>query len=209
MRRFLQGFSQRFQFPTGDYKATGISYRETGPVRRPVHPSLQPGTGGWGVILELEAFRELFEKFFAYLSGSYLITPREVNGVEMTIGDLPIPDAINDGTITSVPDTYVGRAGFSYAVWPKQGLSVSLGGRVEGIPDHDLIGGSDGYRGAGYVVSIEPGLSWSRGRNTVTFSAPVALARNRQQTVPNRRAGVHYGADFSDFLIQASFSRRF
>ena len=197
------------QFPTGDYKATDIAYRDTGPVLRPVHPSLQPGTGGWGVILELDAFRELFENAFVYLSGSYLISPREVNGVEMTIGDLPIPDAINDGTITSVPDTYVGRVGFSYAIWPKQGLSLSLGARVEGIPVHDLVGGSDGYRGAGYVVSIEPGFAWSRGRNTITVSAPVAIERNRQASVPNRRAGVHYGADFSDFFIQAAYIRRF
>ena len=142
-------------------------------------------------------------------SGSCLISPREVNGVEMTIGDLPIPDAVNDGTITSVTDAHVGQVGLSYAIWPKQGLSLSLGGRVEGIPVHDLIGGSDGYRGAGYVVSIEPGLAWSRGRNTITVSAPVAIERNRQASVPNRRAGVHYGADFSDFFIQAAYIRRF
>ena len=103
---------------------------------------------------------------------------------------------------------YVGRTGLSNSIWPKQGLSLSLGGRVEGIPVHDLVGGSDGYRGAGYVVSIEPGLAWSRGRNTFTVSAPVAVARNRQQTVPNRGAGVHYGADFSDFFIQAGYIRR-
>lgn len=102
----------------------------------------------------------------------------------MTIGALPLPDAINDGTITSVTDTYVGRLGMSYAVWPKQGLSISLGGRVKGIPVNDLIGGSDGYRSAGYVVSIEPGLAWSRGKNTLTLTAPVAIERNRQASVP-------------------------
>ena len=98
---------------------------------------------------------------------------------------------------------------YQHDFWPKHGLSISLGGRVEGIPVHDLIGGSGGYRGAGYVVSIEPGFAWSRGRNTITLSAPVAVERNRQASVPNRRAGVHYGADFADFFIQAAFLHRF
>src|SRR3989442_14841687 len=40
------------QFPTGDYKATDISYRASGPIQWPVHPSLQPGTGGLAIILE-------------------------------------------------------------------------------------------------------------------------------------------------------------
>src|SRR5438309_444254 len=33
--------------PTGDDKAADISYRTTGPVTRPVDPSIQPGDGGW------------------------------------------------------------------------------------------------------------------------------------------------------------------
>ncbi|MBI2947068.1 MAG: hypothetical protein HYY23_05445 [Verrucomicrobia bacterium] len=203
------GLGLGVQFPTGDYKATDISYRETGPIYRPVHPALQPGTGGWGVVLELEAFREIFKNTFAYVAGSYLISPRELNGVEMTIGDLPLAQNVEDGRMQSVPDTYVGRIGLSYALWPSQGLSLSLGGRIEGIPVHDLVGGSDGYRGGGYAISIEPGLVWTKGRNTFAFSAPVAVERNRQRTVPNRRSGTHWGAAFADFLLQASYSRRF
>jgi hypothetical protein len=42
-----------FKAPTGDAKASDISYRATGPVTRPVDPSIQPGDGGWGIIHEI------------------------------------------------------------------------------------------------------------------------------------------------------------
>ncbi|MBM3839119.1 MAG: hypothetical protein FJ398_14360 [Verrucomicrobia bacterium] len=188
------------KFPTGDYQATDTSYRGTGPIQWPVHPSLQLGTGGWGIVLQMDAFHEVFRNGFVYASGSYTIEPRNVNGVPV----------IEYPGVQSVPDSYVGTIGLSYMIWPKQGLSLSLGGRIEGLPVHDLLGGSEGYRGAGYVISIEPGLAWSRGRNTFTMSAPVALERNRQATVAERRAGWQgYAAAFADFLIQASYSRRF
>lgn len=45
--------------------------------------------------------------------------------------------------------------------------------------------------------------------NSFALSAPAAVDRYRARSVPNRRAGVHYGAAFTDFLIQASYSRRF
>ena len=35
-------------------------------------------------------------------------------------------------------------------------VSVALGGRLEGIPVHDLVGGSEGFRRPGYIVSAEP-----------------------------------------------------
>jgi hypothetical protein len=198
------------RFPTGDYEATSIIHRTTGPVYRPVHPALQPGTGGWGIILELDAFKEVFRNGFAYAAGSYLISTRQDNGVEMDYGDLPdYPKTSQDGKLQAVPDNYVGILGLSYVVWPKQGLSLTLGGRVEGQPVYNLVTGSDGYRPAGYAISIEPGLVWTRGRSTFTLSAPVAIERNREANVPNLRTGTHYGAAFADFLILASYSHRF
>src|SRR2546428_2548519 len=35
---------------------------------------------------------------------------------------------------------------------PERGVSLSLGGRIDGIPYHDLIGKSDGFRRPGYVA---------------------------------------------------------
>src|SRR3982074_586103 len=65
--------------------------------------------------------------------------------------------------------------------------AVSLAGRWEGIPSHDLIGGSDGYRLPGYSVSIEPGVSISRGKDSLAVSVPVAGYRRGLPAVPDVR----------------------
>ena len=188
------------KFPTGDYQATDISYRTSGPIQWPVHPTLQPGTGGWGVLFELNGFKEVFRNGFLFASASYLSEPRNVNGVPV----------IEYPGVQSVPDNYVATLGLSYVVWPAQGLSLSLSGRIEGIPVHDLFGDSDGYRGAGHVISIEPGIAWTRGRNTLTLSTPVAIDRFRHATVPEMQAGRQdWAAAFADYLITFSVSHRF
>src|SRR3989454_11566939 len=62
----------------------------------------------------------------------------------------------NTSVYWSVPDVYSGRVGLMYGLLPEQGLSVSLGGRIDGIPYHDLVGGGDdGFRRPGHVVFLE------------------------------------------------------
>ncbi len=73
--------------PSGDDKASDISYRATGPVTRPVDPSIQPGDGGWGLALEVQAYQKVFGNLFAFVQGSYLITPEEQNDTETPLGD--------------------------------------------------------------------------------------------------------------------------
>src|SRR5688572_1099254 len=121
------------KFPTGDYKATDIRHRPTGPEIAYVDNSIQPGDGGWGAILEIQAFQKVWHNTFAYLNGTYLLNPEQ----RTSIGN-------------SIWDAYVGRVGLHYAIWPSQGLALSLGGRVEGVPPEDAIGGSRGRRRPGY-----------------------------------------------------------
>lgn len=174
--------------PTGDYKATDYRHRPAGKVLDYVDNSIQPGDGGWGVLLEILAFQKLFKNTFAYLTGTYLINPKNTN----SIGN-------------SIWDSYVGRIGLSYAVWPAKGLSLSLGGRVEGVPPEDAVGKSEGRRRPGYAISIEPGITWTYKRATVSVSAPVALERNRQRNFQGRAGD----AAFADYLIISSFTYRF
>jgi hypothetical protein len=56
------------------------------------------------------------------------------------------------GVPLSVPDVYSIRPGFTYEVAPKRGLSASLGTRIDGIPVHDIIGESKGFRRPGYSL---------------------------------------------------------
>ena len=179
--------------PTGDYEATDIFQRTTGPAVRYVDSSIQPGDGGWGVILEAQGFRKVFKNTFAYMNAAYVMNPRE--------------RILNTGY--SVWDSYLLRAGLSCAIWPSKGLALSLGGRMEGVPVEDWFGGSEGFRRPGYAVSIEPGITWTHRKLSVNVAAPVAIERNRERNVTDIRTGRHGDAAFADYIITSTISYRF
>lgn len=173
--------------PTGEYKETDWKFRPTGPVLDYVDNSIQPGDGGWGIMVELQAYQKLYDNTFAYASGTYMITPEGQNDIG-----------------NSIWDAYVARVGVQYAIWPSQGLALSLGGRVEGVPPEDLVGDTEGRRRPGYAISIEPGISWGYNKVAVNVTAPVALYRNRQNYM-----GRPGDAAFADYMILSSISYRF
>jgi hypothetical protein len=191
--------------PTGDYQATDYFYRADGStVLRPVDQSIQPGDGGWGILVDVQAFQRIYKGLFGYVNGTYLFNPRGVNGTE-TPNSRP-----GNVTIMSVPDAYLGRAGLSYAIWPSKGLTFSLGGRVEGVPVYDWLGSSGGFRRPGYALSVEPGLSWAHGRHLLTFSMPWAIDRNRERSAREIDLGREGGdAAFADFLVLAGYNLKF
>jgi hypothetical protein len=195
-------------FPTGEKAAKDIflqfgtnsagSY-EPRAVRQNVDNSIQPGSGAWGIIFDLYAFQELFENFNVFAAGTYIATPERDAGV--ISGNL---NAANP-TIWSVNDSYLARIGLGYTFLPKQGLTFTLGGRLEGAPPEDLIGSSGGRRRPGYAVSIEPGIVFTKNRWFASFSTPVALYRNRQ----NDSTGSSGDAAFADFMTLFSVGRSF
>jgi hypothetical protein len=204
-----------FKAPTGDDQEADIAYRseaDGGPTLRPVDPSVQPGDGGWGIILELQAYRKIARNLYGYLQGSYTMTPEEQNNTQFTLADIPRFAALLTPlrTYNSIPDQYFGRGGLSYTIWPSKGVVFSLGGRIEGVPAYDAIGGSMGFRRPGYTVSVEPGISWSGKRNSFSLNTPVAVYRNRVRSAPETALGLPTGdAAFADFSILASFTHRF
>lgn len=174
--------------PTGDYKDADIKYRPTGPVLDYVDNSIQPGDGGWGALLEFQAFQKIIENTYLYANTTYLLQPETMN----SIGN-------------SIWDAYVARLGLHYVVWPSKGLALSLGGRIEGVPPEDALGHSAGRRRPGYAISIEPGLTWTYKKTTFNLTAPVAIERNRQNNFEGRPGD----AAFADFVILSSVTYRF
>jgi len=162
------------KFPTGDSAATDIAYRPTGPTLRYVDQSIQPGDGGWGVTLDAQGFQKIVKNTYAYMQASYLINPQEKN----------------TPTGYSIPDTYLLRAGLSYTVWPAKGLSLTLGGRMEGVPVTDWFGGSEGSRRPGYSVSIEPGITMSE-----TTSAGLARMTASSASLPFPAVSTTYSSE--------------
>jgi hypothetical protein len=63
----------------------------------------------------------------------------------------------------------------THTVWPARGPSATFGARIDGVSSHDLIGGSESWRLPGYNVSIEPGLSIARGKNSFSLTVPVVI----------------------------------
>jgi hypothetical protein len=173
--------------PSGVNDAEDYSYRPTGPILRPVDPAIQPGDGTWGVVFTAHGFTSLsfatmpftasLKNTSAYFDGTYIANPANTNGVEMTIGDIFRQMGLSKLVYDSVPDQFLVRAGFSQLIWPSKGVFVSLGARFEGTPAIDLMGDNDGFRLPGYSVSIDPGLTVSKGRNLFSVSVPVAIYR--------------------------------
>ncbi|HEY4282556.1 MAG TPA: hypothetical protein VGM62_05780 [Chthoniobacterales bacterium] len=204
------------KFPTGEYDATDIFHQPTGPIERPVDPAIQPGDGGWGIVAEIAGFQQLYTRTYAYVQGVYVSNPRDINGVQQPTGNEPDFTLGKFGYIfNSVPDQYLGRLGVGYLLWPKLGLFVTLGARLEGVPVEDLIGDSRGWRNAGYAFSVEPGIAMDNGRFSFSVTAPVAVHRHADKNLTDREASKELNTDFggnaafADYLITASFSWRF
>ena len=198
--------------PTGekDARDTFQAFRNGRIVaeERTVDQSIQPGDGGWGMILELYAYRQLGPRWNAFLNGNYTITPEETSGVP-TFRSNPYEAEM------SIADSYLGRGGFEFLLWPKQGLTLSLAGRIDGVPVYDAVGGSDGFRRPGFSVSIEPGLTLNVNSWSFNLYTPVAVYRNREQSVPDKQQAAatgrpqHGDAAFADFQVLFSLTKRF
>src|SRR5207247_3132970 len=124
------------------------------PVQLNLDSAIQLGSGAWGIIFDLYGFREIVTNLTFFAAGTYLSTPEEDTGVKS--------GSLTGTTVWSTADSYLFRTGFGWRFLPKYGLSLTLGGRMEGTPSTDLIGGSEGRRRPGFAISIEPGLVWSK-----------------------------------------------
>jgi hypothetical protein len=103
-----------------------------------------------------------------------------------------------------VPDQYVARVGVGVPVW--RYLGASLAYRVEGVPQYDLIGRSDGFRRPGHEMYLEPGITFTVGRSTLQFDLPIGVYRYRSPDPYTRANG---DATFPDYVALASYSYRF
>lgn len=196
------------KLPTGNYNYQDNFYNQ-GPERNQtlktvVDQSIQLGDGGYGIALDFQGYHQILSNILWTTNVFYLINPKETNGVLIRNGQNEF----------SVPDQYAVRSGFFYMAGFK-GLVPFLGARLEGVPAHDLAGGSGGYRRPGYAISVEPGLSYSHKNFTLIINVPIAVIRNRTQSFLDKQrtemTGVytHGDAAFADFLTNINISYRF
>lgn len=174
------------KLPTGDYKYQDyFHWTDSTKILAPVNPAIQLGDGGTGIITELNTFYFLNYKISLYGNFYYLINPREQNGVPAALGGRPIPALVtkSGGAEVSVADVFSMRAGanFNLIKW-----AFSLGLRDEGSPVHDLIGGSNGTRRAGYTLSVEPGIIYKMKKVSFYGYVPLIVSHSIKQNVPDK-----------------------
>jgi hypothetical protein len=187
--------------PTGSHTIPGQFYTTAGATPYPLAPQIQPGDGGWAVLLQAQGFQQLASRVNAYAFGSYMVSPKARSDVRRA----PVT-----GPFWSVPDVYSARLGAAFLVLPEQGLTMSLGGRIDGIPVHDLVGGGDDstFKTSALVAFADPGLSFTRGRGTLTASVPYRLHVDRQKSLLEQRTGTLNAGGFAKYLVFLSYTHR-
>lgn len=173
------------KLPTGDYKYQDNFFRNDDTyVLSPVNPAIQLGDGGSGIIAELNTFYFINKSISFYGNFYYLSNPREQNGVSTLFGRTPTPLQLKTfNTVASVTDQYAVRFGANAIA----GNWVFSGGlRQEGLPVHDLIGGSNGTRRAGYNLSVEPGITYKMKKVSLYAYVPVIVTRKIKQNIPDK-----------------------
>ncbi len=204
------------KLPTGDDNFKDYWYN-VGPngtkELRTVDQSIQLGDGGTGFTTEVNAYYNFKHNFGMYGNFYYLLNPREQNGVR-TYRETLAPSLANEA-ICSVPDQYMFRAGFNYSFTQVKGLSIAAGAKLEGIPVHDIIGGSGDFRRPGYIWSIEPIATYQVKKVSFFLSLPFAVVRNRTQSVTDMENSLKFNkhvqgdAAFANYVVNAGFSLKF
>jgi hypothetical protein len=193
---------------TGDYKYQDYFYKnDSTKVLGPVDQSIQLGDGGTGFTLEANTFFHLSQHASLYANAFYLLNPREQNGVSTARGGVPSATNISYGLdVMSVPDQYMVRAGANYNI---NQFSFSAGMRMECVPVYDLLGGSNGFRRPGYVISVEPVIAYKVSKTQLYVSVPYAVQRDRKQSVPDKIRTKKTGTPFTGDAAFADYSINF
>ncbi len=178
----------------------------------PVDQSIQLGDGGTGVIADVNAYYNFTHKFGFYGNFFYLANPRDVNGTLRSSTPASATTIATTGDVLSVPDQYLIRFGADLAV---NRFNFSAGLRDDCLPVHDLFGSSDGFRRPGKILSAEPGVTYSIKNIAFYAYVPIAIIRDRTQSVPDIRqtelTGVytHGDAAFADYVVNVGVTVKF
>jgi len=206
-KNFNYSLGLGLKLPTGKYDYTDTFYNQGSnddqDIEGVVDQSIQPGDGGKGFTVDIQGYHNLSDNFGLSVSIYYLFNATETNGVLTR----------NGRSEFSSPDQFAVRLGSYYS--SLSGFNAYLGGRIEGVPSEDLIGGSAGYRRPGYAVSVEPGIGYFKHNYSIFASVPIALYRNRTQSYEDKQRTAETGeyrigdAAFADYLINVGISYRF
>ncbi|MEO6549867.1 MAG: hypothetical protein ABIN94_17830 [Ferruginibacter sp.] len=205
---------------TGSHDTYDDALQKDGSYARAVNDqAIQPGDGGVGFSLEFQGFSKIYKGISGFANGYYLFNPNESNGTFKSAAKAGLAGY----NLYASPDQYFVRAGLMTSVLKSKNLTFSLAARMEGIPAYDVIGGQVAYRRPGYVVAIEPGVSYQKGQHSFSLFVPYNFIKNRIQSAAdkadqnlqnskisdiNKLVHVQGDAAFADYSINLSYSYR-
>ena len=174
-------------------------------VTAPVDYSIQPGNGGYGMVMQWQGFRAVGNHLIFYTDGDYIASQGDTNGVRRSASTTtPLENYV------ARSDQYLLEAGVSVPIEQVRGLAVVFGPRDEGVPARNLFPNSnDGFRRPGFAVSAGPGVQYGRGSNILSASVFKAIHRDRTTSVPDEVYGTHGDAAFAQYVWLASYTHRF
>ncbi|MGA8939579.1 MAG: hypothetical protein WB439_10475 [Acidobacteriaceae bacterium] len=176
-------------------------------VTTPVDYSVQPGTGGWGAVMQWMGYRSISHSLTLYTDGDYIAMNGGTNGIQRgaTLSTTTPLDNYD-----SIADQYLLEAGIEFPIQHVKGLAVTVGPRWEGVPAYNLFPVSnDGFRRPGYAVSFGPGLEYARNNNILNIGIDKALHRDRTSSYPDTVYQSHGDAAFAQYVWLASYTHRF
>lgn len=205
------------KFATGNYGVQDyfLTNATTGEkTLKYVDQSIQLGDGGTGITTEINAFYDFTNKFGLYGNFYYLANPQDVSIPKSAAGTAATTSisASETSDVFSVPDQFLVRFGASLNV---KKFNFSFGFRDDCLPVHDLFGKSDGFRRPGYILATEPGVTYRFKNISIYGFVPIAVIRDRTQSVPDLRetaaTGVvsHGDAAFADYVVNIGLTVKF
>lgn len=199
--------------PTGNDDVTNTvntNTTGTGPatiVTAPVDYSIQPGNGGWGMVMQWAGYSKAGKSMTVYWDGDYIATQGGTNSVQRG-ATLNSAQPLNN--YVAISDQYLVEAGLAVPVLPERGFAATFGPRWEGVPARNLFPVSnDGFRRPGYAVTLGPGIQYGHGANLLQAGVYKAVHRDRTTSYPDSVYGTHGDAAFAQYVWLASWTHRF
>jgi len=176
-------------------------------VVTPVDYSIQPGNGGWGMVMQWAGYTPAGKSLILYWDGDYIATQGGTNGVQRS-ATLSSTQPLNN--YAAISDQYLVEAGALLPVWHEHGVGATFGPRWEGVPARNLFPVSnDGFRRPGFAVTLGPGIQYAHGANLLQAGVYKAVHRDRTTSYPDSVYGSHGDAAFAQYVWLASWTHRF
>ena len=202
-------FTTGFRMPTGNSDAKVLYPNSLGQhfQMRPVFPGIQPGSGAWGWRISVDGFQRV-KRFTLFGTGIYTFSMKEQNNtyaLGVTLNPAGVTATAPNLRYISTPDSYLFNLGLATGVPKVSRVTAFVQARIAGVPVHNVLTGTSGFRQPGYFVTVEPGLAFSTSLANYTISAPL---RVNAATRPNF-LGSPVSSDFTHNLLVFGVSFKF